>query len=88
MRRNDVNFAAAALAKVVVESKTMDTFSGIPVRKLLENDASVAQLDLGSSGCGVVEAAVLGEVLKVGCVAPFRPSAVTWSIHSSLCPPR
>ena len=47
------------------ESKTIEMFSGIPVKQLKANDASRTVLDLSQSGCGVAEALVLGALLKV-----------------------
>ena len=48
------------------ESKTIEMFSGIPVKQLKANDASRTELDLSLSvGCGVAEALVLGALLKV-----------------------
>ena len=46
--------------KVVLEE-----FSGIPVKALLENDEKTTALYLSESGCGVTEACVLAECLKV-----------------------
>ena len=43
----------------------MEEFSGIPVKALLENDEKMTELDLSDSGCGVTEACVLAECLKV-----------------------
>ncbi len=43
----------------------MEEFSGIPVKALLENDEKTTELDLRSSGCGVLEACVLSYCLKV-----------------------
>jgi len=40
-------------------------FSGIPVKQLLESDQKMTELDLSNSGCGLVEAFVLAECLKV-----------------------
>ena len=47
------------------EHPTLETFSGIPLRSLLQNDAKVTELDLRRSGCGVFEAVLLAAVLKV-----------------------
>ena len=43
----------------------LEEFSGIPVKALLENDEKTTKLDLSKSGCGVTEACVLAECLKV-----------------------
>ena len=43
----------------------LEKFSGIPVKALLENDEKTTELDLSNSGCGVTEACVLAECLKV-----------------------
>ena len=43
----------------------LEEFSGIPVQALLENDENMTKLNLFSSGCGVTEACVLAECLKV-----------------------
>ena len=47
----------------------LEEFSGIPVKALLENDEKTTKLDLSNSGwgsgCGVTEACVLAECLKV-----------------------
>ena len=66
----------------------LEDFSGIPVKALLENDEKTTKLDLSNSGCGVTEACVLAECLKVffffsrvfleySSVLPLPPSNTT-----------
>jgi hypothetical protein len=53
---------------VLQESKTIEVFSGIPVAALKSNDEKTTELNLKNSGCGQVEGALLGALLKVVCL--------------------
>ena len=54
----------------------MEKFSGIPVKALLENDEKTTKLDLSDLGCGVPEALVLTECLKVAESSCFLECSV------------
>ena len=60
-----VYLICSGAAGVVQESKTIETYSGIPVKQLKANDASLTELNLQVTGCGVAEALVLRALLKV-----------------------
>ena len=59
------------------ESKTIEEFSGIPLAALKRGDETVTKIDLRNSGCGPLEAMLLGALLKV--------PVIYLSLHN--CPP-
>ena len=61
----------------------METFSGIPVRALLENVKETTKLDLHGSGCGVLEACVLSHCLKVVFLFVCLVASFCWLCYYS-----
>jgi len=57
--------SANLIAAAVLESQTIESFGGVPFKKLLAADANVPKLDLEGAACGYAGALVLAEVLKV-----------------------
>jgi len=56
--------SAKLLAATIVENQSIESFSGIPVLKIKENDATMIDLNLHASGASNTEAIVLGLLLK------------------------
>lgn len=52
-----------SIAKAVMSNETLETFSGIPVMRLKQQDPGMTMLDLARTGCGVCEAYVISALL-------------------------
>lgn len=57
--------ASESLTWYVMHSKSIITFSDIPVRKILQNDVQCTELDLSSTKCGGAEVCILAALIKV-----------------------